>query len=252
MRASSLSIRLCALTLAAILATAAPAAAQVYSNDFESNTAGFSTSNRILLPTTNAGLGSSPNSQFLGPFSNGSTTLGLTGLTAGVTYGVSFDFFAGGSWDGNNANSVGPDHFRLTTTIPSTLLDTTFANTVPHLPAEMNTAGQSYSDLTPTGAHFFPAYSGADVARTDVLEPDFFLRYAIYYFGHGAGNPTLQFTATGPTATLAFTAFGLQTIDDEYWALDNVSVSAIPEPATSVLLLCALALTSRVTRQRRL
>ena len=49
-------------------------------------------------------------------------------------------------------------------------------------------------------------------------------------------------------ATLNFTGYGLQGPDDESWGLDNVRVSAVPEPGVASLLgagLLALAWSAR-------
>jgi hypothetical protein len=60
--------------------------------------------------------------------------------------------------------------------------------------------------------------------------------YAIYYFGHGVDNPVLTFIASGTTTSLEFARYGATTDSkDEYWALDNVVVAAIPEPAVCAI-----------------
>lgn len=97
--------------------------------------------------------------------------------------------------------------------------------------------------------------TGADVLHDDA---NIFLRYGIYYFSHGAGNPVLSFT-TGSNATLASIQFfaAVQGIDDEFWAIDNVQVSIapIPEPAAGAWWLgtvgMGVALGSRRHRQTR-
>ncbi len=50
--------------------------------------------------------------EFLGRFSNDSTTLSLAGLAAGASYTVKFDFYAIDSWDGDNFGSYGAGRLR--------------------------------------------------------------------------------------------------------------------------------------------
>lgn len=88
-------------TFLPILALALPLHAQtIFTNDFENDSAGFSSSSRVSLPVDAAGFNSLNASQYLGTFMEESVTLNLTGLTAGATYLVSFDLFIGASWDG--------------------------------------------------------------------------------------------------------------------------------------------------------
>ena len=83
------------------LALALPLHAQtIFTNDFENDSAGFSSSSRVSLPVDAAGFNSLNASQYLGTFMEESVTLNLTGLTAGATYLVSFDLFIGASWEG--------------------------------------------------------------------------------------------------------------------------------------------------------
>lgn len=226
--------------------TALPASAQlVYSNDFETNTNGFSSSSTTTLPTTNAGFGSTPSSTYLGQFSNDTVTLSLTGLTTGTTYTVGFDLFIGASWDGN-AGTVGPDNWSLTAGV-TPLVQTTFGN--------VSGSVQNYSDTNPIGPGSNPRLTGADVANPAGL----FDSYGIYYFSRGAGNPNLTFLATGATETLTFAGSNLQGVSDEFWAIDNVTVTGaaptagvIPEPGTVALLASGLLpIAGTVLRCRR-
>lgn len=222
-----------AASLGVTLLCAATAQAQiVYSNDFETNTAGFSTTGVTTLPTTGAGFGTSPNSTFLGRLSSESTTLSLTGLTTGQSYTVAFDLFIGDSWDGDSGGGVGPDSWRLRAN-GTTLVDATFSN--------LSNQTQTYSDATPIGAGANPFQTGADVSYSQ--STGFFGNYGIYRFSTGAGNPTLSFVATSSTASLVFEGVNLQGVGDEYWAIDNVVVTqvnagaAAPEPGSAGLLL---------------
>ncbi len=203
----------------------------IYSNDFETNTNGFSTTGRGFLPNGSGG------SNWLGGYrelSNASTSLTLTGLTVGAVYDLAFDLRLGGSWDGSG--SFGPDYFRLNSSSAGYLVNATFVNDFPQDPVTgLGISGkiQSYSDATPLGGTGFAGRTGADVATG---EP-------IYYFGRGAGNPLLSFTALSTTEILTFSSVDAQLFTpDEYFSIDNVVVkgpganaTTVPEPATLAL-----------------
>ncbi len=227
----------------------------VYQNDFESNTAGFSNLRRNYLPIDAAGFASDNQSLFLGPFSNGvgaTSTLTLSGLTAGATHNISFDLFIGQSWNGNSL-SMAPNTWKLTVAnaAPAALVDTTFLNMCAGDGIVENLT-QSYSDADPVGPGSFAAFTGADVARTSPGPGEFLDRYAIYYFGHGAGNPILSFIPTGTTAALTFTAGLTEGVNDEFWAIDNVVVT-VPEPGSFLACTSAagILLFTKIGRMRR-
>jgi len=221
---------LCAVA-AVMMTTIVPANATIiYSNDFETNTNGFSTTATGLLPSYITGV----TSNWLGgdrSLSNTSISLTLTGLTVGNVYDIAFDLFIGGSWDGSW--TFGPDFFSLHSSSDGFLVQATFVNDYP-----MGLSGkkQTYSDATPLGdGGLFTGRSGVDVVMGD----------PIYYFGHGAGNPMLSFTAGNMTEFLTFGSSDAQGISDEIFALDNVVVSSrsaavntpsVPEPAPLALL----------------
>ena len=219
----------------------------VYSNDFETNTNGFSTSGTTLLPTDNGGYSSSNQSTYLGKFAgNDSTDLTLTGLTPGQSYTVKFDLFIGNSWDGNSTN-YGPDNFSLK--VGSTaLVNATFQNLYSG-EASLTSFEQTYSDNTPLGdGGNFATLTGADVMFDGGAYTN---RYGIYYFGHGAGNPVLTFTAGSASETLSFAGAGLQDVGDEFWAIDNVEVSTpVPTPEIWFSLTVGLGLLAVSRRSR--
>ena len=258
----------CRLLIGAALAVLTCGQAQpdiIYRNNFETNTAGFSNGGTTVLPTDGSRIDNptpGATSTFLGQFTdNNATTLSLGGLIPGNIYEVEFDLFIGRSWDGNStAFGATGDQWRLTTdALPGVLVDTTFINLVP-TDGFLNNFTQNYSDATPTGPGAFPAFTGADVARTNVQEPDFLQRYAIYSFGHGAPtNPTLTFTATGTTANLTFASLGLDNnAADEFWAIDNVVVqdfaqtAAVPEPSTYAMMFLGLGMFVVMQRRKKL
>ena len=232
----------------------------VFSNDFETDTAGFAPGgsitalNTFSLPTDGGGLASANQSKWLGRLGLGVpksgsideiVTLNLTGLAAGQTYLVAFDLLIGGSWDGS-ALGFGADSWRFAVD-GVRKVNTTFTN---------GNAGQEYGAYSPqrysdttfnslTGPDF-GKFTGADAFFT-TGGGNYAQHYGIYRFGRGAGNPMLSFVATDSDVLLEFARFG-NTTDDagEYWALDNVLIStAVPEPTSGVLLVsavtCALA-----------
>ncbi len=229
------------LALVGIMVSMTPASATiVYSNDFETNTNGFTTTGVGTVP---AGVSFT---KWLGGDKSlhhgSSTSLSLTGLSVGTVYNVAFDLYLGGTWDGSGA--FGPDYFQFSTSSAGFLVNATFVNDFPIGGGSGKT--QTYSDSTPLGdGGEFIGRTGADVV---LGEP-------IYYFGHGAGNPLLSFTATTTSEILHFAAFDYQQRVDEFFALDNVVVSnedaPVPEPATLALLSLGVICLGFNRRKRR-
>jgi hypothetical protein len=265
------------LTTVLALGLSAVASAQiVYFNDFETNTHGFtfggslSSLSRVTLATDSGGPTSVNTSTWLGklgagvdksPSSFEIAQLNLAGLNAGASYSVSFDLLIGASWDGA-ANSYGPDSWRLTAD-GVTMVDTIFANGAQGINFGAYSP-QRYTDTSYTNPNGpdVARFTGADQFWSANIDGRYADDYSIYYFGHGAGNPILTFTASSSTAVLQFSRYGA-TFDssDEYWALDNVTVtgsnpisppvtSAVPEPSTYALM-GALALVGIVASRRR-
>ena len=135
--------------------------------------------------------------------------------------------------------AFGPDSFSLTTSSAGTLVDATFRNGFPiGDPALV----QSYSDATPLGdGGLFRTREGADV---EVAEP-------IYYFGHGDGNPTPSFVAGAASETVTFQSIDAQGITDEFFALDNVVVTSVPEPPAGAIAAAGLAVLAPLAWWRR-
>ena len=154
---------------------------------------------------------------FLGRFTNNSPTLTLTTLIPGATYSVGFELYIGATMDG-----VEP--WTLTTGSGQTLVNTTFGNF----------GSQQYSDTNFTSPTPDVApKTGADVSQ--LVGPSNFDDFTIYYFGKGAGNPTLNFVAPASgSQTLIFAGASMPEPTDEFWALDNVTVTTPDQPVVGV------------------
>ncbi len=238
------------VTVITVLATVADAA-PVYFNDFETDAAGFTSAGvlpaltRTNLPTDGGGLASLNQSTWLGRIGENVTkslankeivNLNVTGLTPGVQYVVAFDLLVGRSWDGA-ADFYGTDAWYFS--IDGTrLVDTMFSNGNQGIDYGAYSP-QRYTDTNyanPNGPDV-AAFTGAEFSRREGAGYTGY--YGIYYFSHGAGNPFLSFTAAGTSAQLEWARFsgGRNSGDsgDEYWALDNVEVHAVPEPSALIL-----------------
>jgi hypothetical protein len=248
MRAMTAVICWLALGLSAL--PAARGAQTIFSNNFETDTAGFTAGGvltgltRTNLPTDGGGLGSANESMWLGPLGYGVTKnqaseeivdLPLTNLTPGQTYTVAFDLLVGASWDGA-ASGYGPDgwYFAVNGT---RLVDTYFSN------GDQAVDYGAYSPQRYSDSHYadpngpdLPAFTGAEFYRKD--GPGYSGYYGIYYFSHGAGNPVLAFTAGSTSATLEWARYSPPDnsgdSSDEYWALDNVLVTTLANPGPAL------------------
>ena len=212
-------------------------AAVIYQNDFQSG-AGSEWS-QTLTENTPTPYWFGPRT-FLGEFGNDTVSLSLAGLGAHNGVQLDFDLYLIRSWDGSSAGTTydyGNDAFRVSVGGGPVLLDKTFSNG--------NPAGQSFGPLSNN-----PAFTGA--AETYSLG---------YVFVDGIQHTSqvmdsvyrLSFAFTHDTdqLTLNFSGYGLQSLGDESWGLDNVRVSAVPEPgAVPMLAVGMLALAWR-TRTRR-
>lgn len=171
---------------------------------------------------------------------NATVSLALSGLTAGVTYNVVFDWVTTGRWRGNNDNVNGnADTMTVTYEQPSsqTLLPLRSYSTD-------TTSGdnQTYRDNLGTSPTTVIAGTGADNSSTlGSNNAESQSDWAVYYFSRGSGNPSLSFQATATTGTLKFTIAGVGD-SSARWDIGNVIV-AVPE-ATSVFGLCFMAISA--------
>jgi hypothetical protein len=181
----------------------------------------------------------SPNEahRFLGQFGNETISLTLANVGAGSQVSLAFDFLAIRTWDGNaGVNVPGPDVFTTAVRGGPILVSSTFSVGDPE-------SRQRMSYPSPSGIGSFVSRTGA-VSANDLG----------YTFRGVVLDATwrMNFTFTAPTndVTIDFGAIGLQSMDDESWGLDNVSVSSTTVPAPGALALLCLGGTL-ITRRRR-
>ena len=201
-----------------------PAAAKVvYFNSFENGVGSeWSDSSIDITP--------SGNQRFLGQFGNGTVALTLNNLPAHTEVTISFDLFIIRSWNGNE-----PDIWDLNVSNGPTLLHTTFNN---HNPSIFDvTIPQAYPDNYPGGS--YPSLTGAfeinTLGYTFLCEPspgDGFVDLPmdtvyelVFAFPHFTSELVLNFSGSE-----------LAVLTSKSWGLDNVTVEAIPEPATLLLI----------------
>ena len=197
------------------LSGGAQAATVLYNNNFSSNTNGFSGV---------TGLTTSPSGQsFLGPLYNGGTaTLTLNNVAPNSAYTLNFTLYAIGSVDGDGQFGGGPDPFVVTSSAGGTIFNYNFANfdgDTQNYPTEPSPPATGAAAIGTLG------YSGYPGTIQD----------STYNFSvsgtTGAGN-TLSFSFSGQTN---------EALNNEFYGLDNVSVSgttavsAVPLPASAPL-----------------
>ncbi len=160
-----------------------------YFTDFES---GIGSEWGLNAPNRQETLGFT---SFSGRFGNVSQTLFLGNLVPGQAYTVGFDLYALDSLDGNG----GGDFFNVAVNAVQ-VFHYTFSN---------------YNGNPPNSPQSFPGLP--DEGRANFgFQPSYV--DAIYR------NIEITFVASNTLATISFSGQNLQTIDDESWGIDNVSV----------------------------
>ena len=241
-----MKFRIQSLAAAMALAVAGAAQAQlVFSSDFDAAVPVALNPGSALATGVQgyAGLGQ-PGHQFGGNFLRSATankvTLTLAGLPTHDALSVQFLFAAIDSLDGTGSFPSG-DYFRIDIDGVTTFRES-FANA-------LDSQIQSY--VAPTGV---------ELARKIDLGfggPGGYYRDSAYdlgadarfqHFAHSGSSVTIEFWMEGE---------GLQSLDDESWAMDNLRVTAfnaiapVPEPSTYALMLGGRAGVAALARRRR-
>lgn len=229
------------LAILAGLAPLAHAETTVFSSNFDSGAipSEISAGTASLTGVQGfAGLGPSGN-QFAGSFLRSATgntvTLTLNNLQAHSAISIGFLFAAIDSLDGTGTFPQG-DYFRVSLD-GREIFNESFANAAPY---------QTQSYVPPIGGElarranlgFTEDYFSSDSAYNLALEPKF---------------RNLAHTASTAVFTFQIEGVGIQDINDESWAMDNlrVSVTPVPEPESYALFLAGLGLLGLSARRHR-
>jgi hypothetical protein len=221
-------------------ASAAGAQTTVFSTDFDTTLPAAIDPGTALLTGVQKYAGLGPEGyQFGGNFLRSATgnlvTLTLTGLPEHSSLNLGFLFAAIDSLDGTGTFPSG-DFFHITLD-GQTIFRESFANATP---------SQIQSYVAPAGVtlarHVDLGFGGPGGYYTD----------SAYNL---AADPVFQNIAhSGATATFTFKieGEGIQSLDDESWAMDQltVSVNAVPEPETYALLLAGLGVLATLKARR--
>jgi hypothetical protein len=225
----------------AVGAAAAHSATNVFLDNFDAALPAQVDAGSALLTGVQGfgGLGPAGNT-FSGKFLRSATgnlvSLTLTGLPTHSTISVAFLFAAIDSLDGTGSFPSG-DYFRVT-------LD------------GQQIFRESFANATPSQFQSYVPAPGVELARHADLGfsgPGSFYTDSAYDFGAEPAFANLAHTASSATFTFQIEGQGIQDLNDESWAMDNlrVSVSAVPEPATVALWLAGLGLLGMQTRKAR-
>lgn len=164
---------------------------------------------------------------FLGQFASETACLQLTSLPLHQQVSVSFDLYIIRSWNGNQVSAgsapsvtpsepdiiVGPDLWKIEAD-GQLLMLTSFSNWFGHL--------QAYPGSYPGSD--YPRFTGALEAFTLGYQSTGGIMDSVYRL-------TYTFNHTQSAVNLDFTAVGLQSVNNESWGLDNITVRCLI-PAT--------------------
>lgn len=207
--------------LALIGAATSAQATTVFSSDFESGMPSQITPGTALIENVQgyAGLGVSAN-QFGGNFLRSATgnivTLSLSSLPPHTSISLDFLFAAIDSLDGTGTFPSG-DFFKVTID-GNPIFRESFANAV---------SSQIQSYLPP---------AGVELARRIDLGfkgPGGFFTDSAYYLGADPIFQNIPHTASSALITFVIEGNGIQSLDDESWAIENLRVSVAPKPVAT-------------------
>jgi hypothetical protein len=218
MKASPLAAPMLVLCVFATAHLALAAPATVYTNDFEG-----AVGSQWMPGTVTV----TPNGQrhFLGRFGSELVTLLLNNLPAHSLVTVTFDLFVIQSWDGNST-TFGPDVWEFGVIGERTLLRTTFSN-----------SGDSVLRQAFPEPYLFGSFAGA----TGAFERNKLGYPPVPNYSGGTDSiykMSFSFAHADGRLALKFGAGGLETLSNESWGLDNVSVS-VSEPASGIFEMAA-------------
>ncbi|MCW5623408.1 MAG: PEP-CTERM sorting domain-containing protein [Burkholderiales bacterium] len=229
-----------ALCLAGLAASAH--ATTVFSTDFDGSLPAEITPGSATLTGVSdfAGLGNPGNvfgGNFLRSMTGNTVTLTLTDLPTHDSLSLSFLFAAIDSLDGTGSFPSG-DFFHITLD-GVTIFRESFANAL---------ASQTQSYVPP---------AGVELARRVELgfSSGFYYNDSAYDLGADPFFGNIAHTASTATFTFLIEGQGIQSLDDESWAMDNlrVSVNPVPEPETYALMAAGLGILGwRAARRRRI
>lgn len=195
---------------------AAPAVAQtvVLATDFSSLPASVSPGAALIEPVQGfAGLGPA-GSQFGGTFLRSATgnpvTITLAGLPPHNAIALDFLFAAIDSLDGTGAFPSG-DFFAITID-GNTFFRESFANALP---------SQVQSYVSPPGVEL------ARFVDLGFTGPGGFYTDSAYWFGGDARFQVIGHSASTVTIVMEIEGPGIQPLDDESWAIDNLTITAL-------------------------
>ena len=190
----------------------------VYSSDFEDPCDWLLEWSNTSWDVT-PGTAQHPAESFLGQFGNETVSLVIDKLPSHTHLVISCDLYVIGTWDGTG--TMGGETVSVYVEGGPTLLDkANFSNQELH-----GNPRQAYPSVYPGGDH--PARTGA--AENNTL--GFFqsayghIMDSVYHFPNEYHD--LAFAHSDPNLVLTFSGSGLQSLSDESWGLDNVTVTVI-------------------------
>ncbi|OGU33957.1 MAG: PEP-CTERM sorting domain-containing protein [Hydrogenophilales bacterium RIFOXYA1_FULL_63_33] len=230
------------LPIAALLgAASAQAATTVFSTNFDSGlSAAIAPGSASLTGVQGyAGLGPAGNqfgSSFLRSMTGNTVTLALNNLPAHDSLSIAFLFAAIDSLDGTGTYPSG-DYFHITLD-GQQIFRESFANAM---------LSQIQSYVPPAGVelarHADLGFSGPGGYYTD----------SAYNLGADPQFSSIAHTASTAVFTFTIEGVGIQSLNDESWAMDNlqVSVNAVPEPEAYAMMLAGLGLVGWAARRSK-